>query len=103
MEEEYQGAQVIAPWEGVCHRCGKEANTYTMSWFNQEYICMECNDKEEAHPDIELAKDVEVAHVKAGNFNYPGIGFPGYDGRVTIDYAALYPNTIHSSIVEEEE
>ena len=53
--------------------------------------------------DIELAKDVEIAHVKAGNYNYPGIGFPGYDGRVTIDATALYPNTIHSPIVEEEE
>ena len=103
MEEEYQGALVLPPWDGNCQRCGVETDAYTMSWFNTDYICMECNAKDEAHPDIELAKDVEVAHVKAGNYNYPGIGFPGYDGRVTIDATALYPNTIHSPIVEEEE
>lgn len=102
MEEKNQGAQVVAPWDGTCQRCGEETNTFTMSWFNTDNICMPCNDKEEAHPDIELAKDVEIAHTKAGNFNYPGIGFPGYDGRVTIDATALYPNTIHYPIVEEE-
>lgn len=92
-------------WEGVCQRCGKETNMHTMSWFNTDYICMECNDKEEAHPDIELAKDVEVAHTKAGNFNYPGIGFPGFEGRVTLDITALYPNVglSYNTIGEEEQ
>ena len=92
----------IIDWDGTCQRCGEETNTFTMSWFNTDNICMPCNDKENDHPDIKLAKDVELAHVKAGNFNYPGIGFPGNDSRVTIDLTALYPNTIVSPIVEEE-
>ena len=103
-KNEYQGARIFAPprinttWDGECQRCGKETNSYTMSWFNTDLICMPCNDEENDHPDIDLAKDVEVAHVKVGNYNFPGIGFPGKDSRVTIDTTALYP----TPIVEEE-
>ena len=89
------------PWDGTCQRCGEKTNSFTMSWFNTDNICMPCSDKENDHPDIKLAKDVELAHVKAGNHNYPGIGFPGYDSRVTIDITTLYPPIVNP-IVEEE-
>lgn len=100
-KDEYQGARVNAPWTGTCQRCGEKTNSFTMSWFNTDNICIPCSDKEEAHPDIKLAKDVEVAHVKVGNTTYPGIGFPGYDSRVTIDITTLYPPIVNP-IVEEE-
>jgi hypothetical protein len=67
----------------VCDRCEIATNTYTMSWFNEDFICMPCNDEEEKHPDFEFAKQVEVAYTRLGNTNYPGIGYPGQDGRVS--------------------
>lgn len=47
-----------------------------MSYFNEDLICMECKDKERAHPDFKRAQDIEVAAVKSGNYNFPGIGKP---------------------------
>jgi hypothetical protein len=66
-----------------CDRCKKATHTYTMSWFNEDYICMQCNDEEEKHPDFEFAKNVEVAYTRRGNMNYPGVGYPGKDGRIS--------------------
>ena len=54
-----------------------------MSWFNEDYICMQCNYEEEKHPDFEFAKNVEVAYTRLGNMNYPGVGYPGKDGRIS--------------------
>ena len=102
MEEKNQGAQVVAPWDGTCQRCGEETNTFTMSWFTTESICMDCSDEENNHPDIKVAKAVESAHVKAGNYNYPGIGWPGNEKRVILDISALYPSTVLSYPIDEE-
>jgi hypothetical protein len=33
-------------------------------------------EKEKAHPDYEKAYDKEFEEVKAGNYNYEGIGLP---------------------------
>ena len=66
-----------------CDRCKVASTVYTMSWFNEDHICMPCNDEEENHPDFEFAKNVEVAYTRKGNYNYPGIGYPGKDGRVS--------------------
>jgi len=63
-------------WNGHCHRCYKETKVHTMSYFNEDLICMECKDKERAHPDFKRAQDIEVAAVKSGNYNFPGIGKP---------------------------
>ena len=101
MTEEYQGAKIAPPFEGICHRCGKETNSFTMSWFSTESICMECSDEENNHPDIKMAKAVESAHVKAGNYNYPGIGWPGKGKRVMIDISSLYPNVLSYPIEDE--
>ena len=94
MNQEYEGAKFAPPFEGNCHRCSKETDSFTMSWFSTESICMECSDEENDHADIKLAKAVEIAHVKAGNYNYPGIGWPGKDNRVSLDISALYPPTV---------
>ena len=94
MNNEYKGGHFAWPFEGNCHRCGKETHSFTMSWFSTESICLDCSDEENNHADIELAKAVELAHVKSGNYNYPGIGWPGKDNRVSLDISALYPPTV---------
>ena len=48
----------------------------TMSWFNEDWICNECDKKEHAHPLIDKAKQKELEEVKKGNYNYKGIGKP---------------------------
>jgi predicted sulfurtransferase len=62
----------------VCDRCrqpfGNEART--MSRFNTDTICMPCKDKERAHPDYKRAEEAELAAVRSGDYNFPGIGKP---------------------------
>ena len=59
-----------------CQRCGKPMTASTMSMFNTQWICMECQDEETKHPDYEKAREAEFQAVKAGNRNFPGIGWP---------------------------
>ena len=59
-----------------CNRCGKETNTYKMSRFNTQNICLECEKIERNHPDYPKAKEAEMEAVKAGNYNFEGIGLP---------------------------
>jgi len=63
-------------WLGHCHRCGTATNGYTMSRFDTDLICDDCEGIEKAHPDYQRAVDVELAAVKAGDMNFPGIGKP---------------------------
>lgn len=65
-----------------CDRCSNPTNSTKVSWFNTETLCVDCQRQEEAHPDYRYAKDVEHAAVVKGNFNFPGIGWPGIKGRV---------------------
>ena len=60
----------------VCRRCRKETNITTMSWFNEDEICMECDEREQEHPDFKKAKDAERKALVGGNPNFPGIGKP---------------------------
>lgn len=48
-----------------------------MSMFNTQTICMDCNDSEKQHPKYKEAQQAELEAVKAGNYNFPGIGWPG--------------------------
>ena len=59
-----------------CDRCGKETNITTMSYFNTQIICMECDERERKHPKFKEAQDIENEQVKRGNYNYKGIGLP---------------------------
>ncbi len=61
-------------WNGRCHRCKKETNMHIMSMYNTQLICMPCKDKEEKHDDYAEARDAEHEQVKAGNYNFKGIG-----------------------------
>jgi len=47
-----------------------------MSMFNEDILCMECKEKEKQHPDYNKAVDAEAAQVRAGNYNFKGIGKP---------------------------
>ena len=58
-----------------CERCFKKTNTFSMSIFEPKMICMECIEKEKDHPDYKHAKKAELDAVKAGNYNFEGIGY----------------------------
>ena len=53
-----------------------------MSWFNTDNICMDCNEVENNHSDIKFAKEIEKLYVDAGDIKYPGVGWPGENGRI---------------------
>ena len=59
-----------------CDRCKSESFIFKMSFFNEDMLCRICVKKEELHPKYDEAKRVETAHVRAGNFNFKGIGLP---------------------------
>lgn len=59
-----------------CQRCGKDTGVTMMSRFNTDTCCMECIEKEKAHPDYKRARDAEEAAVLRGERNFPGIGKP---------------------------
>jgi hypothetical protein len=65
-----------------CDRCHKPMRESIMSYFNNDTLCPACLAEEVAHPDYELAKDVEHAFVSRGERNFLGVGWPGPDGRV---------------------
>lgn len=58
----------------TCDRCGKETGASIMSMFNTQVICLECKDAERKRPDYQQAREAELAAVRAGHLNYPGIG-----------------------------
>lgn len=59
-----------------CDRCGKTASVVTGSYFNTDTICDICEEREKAHPKYPEAKRIENEAVRAGNYNFPGIGLP---------------------------
>ena len=60
-----------------CDRCHKNSGGISiMSYFNTDEICMECDEKERAHPKFKEALDADQRAIKSGNFNFPGIGKP---------------------------
>jgi hypothetical protein len=60
-----------------CDRCGEDNGGMSiMSYFNTDDLCMDCEKKEKAHPEFEEALEADQRAVKAGNFNFAGIGKP---------------------------
>ena len=59
-----------------CDRCRAPTTLSRCSWFNMETLCPSCQAEEEAHPRFAEAKEAEAAAVRAGDFNFPGIGWP---------------------------
>lgn len=60
----------------ICDRCGKETRSTTMSYFNEDIICPTCDKAEREHPAFEEARQAELEQVKAGNYNFRGVGKP---------------------------
>ncbi len=60
----------------ICDRCGEPMSVSTMSRFNQDQICMPCEEGERRHPEYEAARAAEDAEVQKGNMNFPGVGAP---------------------------
>ena len=65
-----------------CDRCEITTNLIHLSWFNTDNLCSTCQQQEESHPDYAYAKAVEYEAVMNGDTNFPGVGWPGLDGRV---------------------
>ena len=58
-----------------CMRCGKETNIHMMSMFNTDEICMDCKEQEKQDPRYKHAQDADIAAIRAGNYNFKGIGW----------------------------
>jgi hypothetical protein len=58
-----------------CDRCGRASDIHILSMFNLDELCPECKDAEKRHPDYALAVAADEAAIRAGNFNFAGIGW----------------------------
>ena len=58
----------------ACERCGKETAVTIMSMFNKQTICLECKEAEKQRPDYKDAVAADEAAIRAGNYNFEGIG-----------------------------
>jgi hypothetical protein len=94
-----------------CARCDVDSSTFQCSWFNTDTLCDSCRAREETHPDWEYASWMESRATSRGDMNYPGVGWPGYDGRVVreshslqtiLNMVALHPPSEHLEIMGDE-
>lgn len=60
----------------ICDRCKKPTAVHTLSWFNEQDICLSCGDKEEAHPKYQEAKLAENEAIENDVPDFCGIGLP---------------------------
>ncbi len=60
----------------TCDRCGKPLKSRTMSRFNTDCICHECDEAEKQMPEYKEAVEVEMKAIQEGDLNFPGIGLP---------------------------
>jgi hypothetical protein len=60
----------------TCIRCDNKNGVVTMSRFNTDIICNDCERDERMHPRYTEAYDAELAEARKGNYNFPGIGKP---------------------------
>jgi hypothetical protein len=88
----------------TCDRCGSPVSAFTMSYFNTDNICMECEALEQLHPDYHRAKAAENEQVERGNFNYEGIGLPpGYREWARTKRAELAATELEATSTEEDD
>lgn len=62
--------------EMKCQRCRCETRCTIMSIFNTQIICLGCHRREQQHPKYSEARAAELAALRAGERNFPGIGKP---------------------------
>jgi len=63
----------------ICHRCGTHLFGWTMSKFNTEILCMDCKGDEVLAPGYAQASDREDLAVRAGHYNFGGVGLSDAD------------------------
>lgn len=63
----------------ICQRCFKEARVFSMSWFNGDDICLDCQDDEKFCPNYGRARSVESSQVRSGLAMFAGIGLSPED------------------------
>ncbi len=65
-----------------CDRChaSLEGKSRQMSKFNTDCLCPKCTAEERQHPDYRKAADAEMEAVRHGDYNFPGVGWPGKKG-----------------------
>lgn len=56
-----------------CDRCRAKLTSRTMSWLNEDVICMDCSKEESSHDKFSEAKEAELEQVKKGNLDYKGL------------------------------
>ena len=67
-----------------CDRCHSslDGKSRQMSRFNTDCLCSECAEAERRHPDYRKAADAELEAERRGDRNFPGVGWPGGNGRL---------------------
>ena len=58
-----------------CDRCGGDLSSgRIMSMYNDDCICIKCKEKETEREDYNKARNADCEAIKAGNYNFSGIG-----------------------------
>lgn len=63
----------------ACARCGATNTASIVSKYNLDEICIECKHDERRLPSYAHADAEEVASVRAGHLNFPGVGLTDED------------------------
>lgn len=63
----------------TCPRCKREMHSHSVSYFNTQDICFDCQQEERGAPNYRWAVTAENEAVRAKNFNFPGIGLAPED------------------------
>jgi len=63
----------------TCDRCGHDAGTSSVSYFNTDTCCMECIADEQQAPGFAAARAAELAAVQGGDVNFVGVGLSPAD------------------------
>jgi hypothetical protein len=59
-----------------CDRCNNSLSRgRIMSMYNEDVLCLDCKEKEMQRKDYEKALQADREQIKAGNYNYKGIGY----------------------------
>jgi hypothetical protein len=69
----------------ICRRCYKQTHVLSMSRFNEDDICMDCQDDEKFCPNYGRARSVELSQVRSGLRMIAGIGLSPEDRVVLRD------------------
>ena len=60
-------------WEGRCQRCGAVCKAFTISYYDRDLLCSDCDAEERARPDFQVAvATLRQAHL-VGNFTFDGL------------------------------